>query len=64
VGADAGSGYVVFSSLQTLQALGRTGNEKIIEVMHNMLFWHGPLAVNYRDKLTTTWGNVRGEVKL
>ena len=63
MGADAGSGYVVFSSLQTLQALGRTGNEKIIEVMHNMLFWHGPLAVEARDKLTTTWGNIRREVE-
>jgi len=63
LGANAGAGYVVFNSLQILQALGRTGNEKIIEVMHNMLFWRGPLAVEARDKLATTWGNIRREVE-
>jgi len=59
VGAEAGGGYVVFNSLQVLQALGRTGNEKISEVMHNLLFWRGPLAVNAKGKLTTAWGSIK-----
>lgn len=57
--AEAGGGIVVFSSLETLQSLGRTGNEKVAEVMHNLLFWHGPLAVNSENKLTTTWGQIK-----
>lgn len=62
-GAEAGKGYVVFNSLQVLQALGRTGNEKIAEVMHNLLFWRGPLAVHVYAKggLTTTWGSIKAQ---
>jgi hypothetical protein len=42
VGAPAGKGYVVFSSLQTLQSLGRLGNAEVAEVLQNFLFWRGP----------------------
>lgn len=59
VGAEAGAGYVVFNSLQVLQALGRTGNEKIVEVMHNLLFWRGPIAVDAEGKLAATWGSIK-----
>ncbi len=59
VGAQAGKGYVVFNSLQVLQALGRTGNELIVEVLQNFLFWRGPLAVHSRDKVALTWGNLK-----
>jgi hypothetical protein len=61
VGAEAGGGYVVFNSLQVLQALGRTGNEKVAEVLHNLLFWHGPLAVDAKGKLITTWGIIKAQ---
>jgi hypothetical protein len=44
VGAPAGKGYVVFSSLQTLQSLGRTGAPQVAEVLQNFLFWRGPLG--------------------
>jgi hypothetical protein len=44
VGAPAGKGYVVFSSLQTLQSLGRAGAQKVAEVLQNFLFWRGPLG--------------------
>jgi len=59
VGAPASSGYVVFSSLSTLQALGRTGNEVVAEVMENLLFWRGPLAVDAKGKLTSVWGGIK-----
>ena len=59
MGAQAGAGYVVFSSLEILQALGRTNNEKIAEVIQNLLFWCGPLAVDAEGKLTSTWGNIK-----
>jgi len=42
VGAPAGKGYVVFSSLQTLQSLGNVGNNEVVEVLQNFLFWRGP----------------------
>jgi hypothetical protein len=42
VGAPAGKGYVVFSSLQTLQSLGRLGSQEVVEVLQNFLFWRGP----------------------
>jgi hypothetical protein len=44
VGAPAGKGYVVFSSLQTLQSLGRSGAQEVAEVLQNFLFWRGPLG--------------------
>ena len=59
VGAESGPGYVVFSSLQILQALGRTGNEVVAEVLHNFLFWHGPMAVRAKGKVATTWAKLR-----
>ncbi|MFC1719048.1 hypothetical protein ACFL6S_35680 [Candidatus Poribacteria bacterium] len=59
IGAPAGNGYVVFSSLSTLQALGRTGNEVIADVMENLLFWRGPLAVEAKGKLASVWGGVK-----
>ncbi|MBM3241527.1 hypothetical protein FJZ31_35040 [Candidatus Poribacteria bacterium] len=59
VGAGAGLGYVVFSSLQILQALGRTGNEVVAEVLQNFLFWHGPLAVKAEGKMATTWAKLK-----
>jgi hypothetical protein len=65
VGAEAGSGYVVFNSLQLLQSLGRTSNEKVAEVMENLLFWRGALgteAVDARGKLATAWGNVKNDM--
>ncbi len=42
VGAPAGKGYVVFSSLQILQSLGNLGNNEVVEVLQNFLFWRGP----------------------
>ncbi|MBW7991461.1 MAG: hypothetical protein FVQ84_15815 [Planctomycetes bacterium] len=48
VGAPAGKGYVVFSSLQILQSLGNTGNEKVVEVLQNFLFWRGPRGSNVK----------------
>ena len=59
VGAGSGRGYIVFSSLQMLQALGRTGNEVIAEVLHNFLFWRGPMAVRTEGKITTTWAKLK-----
>ncbi len=44
VGAAAGKGYVVFSSLQTLQSVGRSGAQQVIEVLQNFVFWRGPLG--------------------
>ncbi len=44
VGAPAGKGYVVYSSLQTLQSLGRTGVPEVAQVLQNFLFWRGPLG--------------------
>jgi hypothetical protein len=63
VGAEAGNGYVVFNSLQVLQALGRTGSEKVAEVLQNLLFWRGPLAtrVHVKGKLTATWGSIKAK---
>ncbi len=40
-GAPAGKGYVVFSSLQILQSLGNLGNNEVVEVLQNFLFWRG-----------------------
>jgi len=57
--AQAGQGTVVLSSLQTLQALGRSGNEKLIDVLENLLFWRGPLAVNPKDKLIAKWAKIK-----
>ncbi len=57
--ANAGSGVVVFSSLQILQALGRTGNKNIAQVLENFLFWRGPMAVEPRGKLSTTWAELK-----
>jgi len=53
------SGVVVFSSLQVLQALGRSGNMKIAEVLQNLLFWRGPLSVSPKDKASTTWAKLK-----
>lgn len=59
-GAEAGSGYVVFNSLQVLQSLGRDPKRKnVADVMENMLFWRGPRAVQPRDKLATRWAALR-----
>jgi hypothetical protein len=58
-GLQAGSGYVIFSALQTLQSLGRNMNEKVAEVMRNLLFWRGPLAVNVAGKLMIKWGSIK-----
>ncbi len=44
VGAPAGKGYVVFSSLQILQSLGRLGSNEVAEVLQNFLFWRGTLG--------------------
>ncbi|MFH1718285.1 MAG: hypothetical protein ABIF19_13105 [Planctomycetota bacterium] len=44
VGAAAGKGYVVFSSLQTLQSLGRSGAQEVAEVLQNFVLWRGPLG--------------------
>ncbi len=41
VGAPAGKGYIVFSSLQILQSLGNLGNNEVAEVLQNFLFWRG-----------------------
>ena len=51
MGAKAGNGYVVFNSLQALYAAGSIGNDMLVEVLQNMLFWHGPLAVDWRPDL-------------
>jgi hypothetical protein len=59
VGAKAGRGYVVFNSLQILQALGRTGNELIAEVFQNFLFWRGPMAVRAEGKIAATWAELK-----
>jgi hypothetical protein len=58
-GAEAGRGYVVFNSLQILQALGRTGNKEVAEVLQNFLFWRGPMAVRAKGKITTTWAKLK-----
>jgi len=44
VGAPAGKGYVVFNSLQILQSVGNLGNNEVVEVLQNFLFWRGPLG--------------------
>ena len=44
VGAPAGKGYVVFNSLQMLQSLGNLGNNEVVEVLQNFLFWRGPIG--------------------
>jgi len=44
VGAAAGKGYVVLSSLQTLQSVGRAGAPEVVEVLQNLVFWRGPLG--------------------
>ena len=44
VGAAAGKGYVVFSALQTLQSVGRTGAQQVTEVLQNLVLWRGPLG--------------------
>jgi len=59
VGASYGQGYVVFSSLQIVQALGRTGNLKVAEVLQNFLFWRGALAVEPKGCLATTWAKLK-----
>lgn len=38
-GAKVGDGYIAFSSLQTLKAIENTGDDSIIEVLQNILFW-------------------------
>jgi len=59
VGAEAGSGYVVFNSIQVLQALGRGGVDEVREVMENMILWRGVRDVQARGKLATAWGAVK-----
>jgi len=61
VGAEAGKGYVILNSLQTIQALGRTGKQELSEVLHNFLFWRGQLAVKGKWKLATKWGKLKGQ---
>ena len=58
-GMQSGTGYAVFSSLQILQTLARTNNDKIVEVMENFLFWRGPMAVDVKGKLATTWAKLK-----
>ncbi|MDT8302809.1 MAG: hypothetical protein RQ760_15105 [Sedimentisphaerales bacterium] len=48
VGAPAGKGYVVLSSLQILQSIGNTGNQEVIEVLQNFLLWRGPRGSNVK----------------
>lgn len=57
--SQAGAGVVVFSSLQTLQSLGRTGNKNVAQVLENLLFWRGPLSVDQSDKLATSWAKLK-----
>ena len=59
IGAKAGNGYVVLNSLQTLCAAGSTGNNMIVEVLQNMLFWHGPLTIDAEGSLPITWGRIK-----
>lgn len=59
VGAQAGDGYVVFNSLQVLQALGKTSSEMVVDVMENLLFWRGPVAVDAKGKLASAWGGIK-----
>ncbi|MHC4173834.1 MAG: discoidin domain-containing protein [Planctomycetota bacterium] len=49
--APAGKGYVVFNSLQILQSLGNLGNNEVVQVLQNFLFWRGlrVLPFNARD---------------
>jgi hypothetical protein len=61
VGAEAGKGYIVFNSLQVIQALANTGNQELVEVMENFLFWRGPLSVDAQSKLATTWGMLKNQ---
>ena len=61
VGAEAGSGVVVFNSIQVLQSVGRAASEQAIEVMENLLLWRGPRDVEARGKLTTAWGAVKSD---
>ena len=42
VGTEAGEGYVILNSLQTIQALGRTGKQELSEVF---LFWRNRLQL-------------------
>ncbi|MFQ6041729.1 MAG: hypothetical protein ACE5PV_12800 [Candidatus Poribacteria bacterium] len=58
-GAEAGSGYVVFNSLQILQALGRAGHDEVAEVLQNFLFWRGPMDVKAEGKIATTWAKLK-----
>jgi len=44
VGAPAGKGYVVLNSLQMLQSVANFGNNEVIEVLQNFLFWRGPIG--------------------
>jgi len=44
VGAPAGKGYVVLNSLQILQSLANVGNNEVVEVLQNLLFWRGPIG--------------------
>ena len=60
VGAEAGSGYAVFNSIQVLQSVGRAASEQAIEVMENLLLWRGPRDVEARGKLATAWAAVKG----
>jgi hypothetical protein len=59
VGAEAGSGYVVFNSLQVIQSVGNAGGDEVVEVMHNLLLWRGVRDVEARGKLATAWGAVK-----
>ena len=59
VGAEAGSGYVVFNSIQVLQALGRGGVDEVREVMENFILWRGARDVEARGKLATAWGALK-----
>lgn len=59
-GAEAGKGYVVFNSLQVLQALGRDPKRRhVADVMENMLLMRGALAVKPKGKLAATWADIR-----
>ncbi|MEO2002972.1 MAG: hypothetical protein ABGY41_02610 [Candidatus Poribacteria bacterium] len=60
VGAEAGSGFVVFNSIQVLQQVGRAPNDLALEVMENLLLWRGVRAVEAAGKLATAWGTMKG----
>src|SRR4030042_6446601 len=44
VGAPAGKGYVVYNSLKILRSVGNVGNNEVVEVLKNFLFWRGPMG--------------------